>query len=43
MFYSFVLKMWTMHRITEEEVNAYVPKFLTADEAKAILSTAQAS
>ena len=39
MFYSFVLNMWMMGRLTEDQVNAYVPKFITAEEAKMILIT----
>ena len=39
MFYSFVLNMWMMGLLTEDQVNAYVPKFSTAEEAKMILIT----
>ena len=39
MFYSFVLNMWMMGRLTEDQVNANVPKFITAEEAKMILIT----
>lgn len=39
MFYGFVLNMWMMGRLTEAEVNAYVPKFISAEEARMILIT----
>lgn len=41
MFYNFVLNMWIMHRVTEAQVLAYVPKFLTSEEAQMILATPQ--
>ena len=39
MFYGFIRNMWMMGKLTGDEVNAYVPKFLTADEAEMILVT----
>jgi hypothetical protein len=40
--YNFILNMWVMKRITEEQVQAYVVKgFITQEQANMILATPQ--
>ena len=41
MFYPFILNMWIMKKISEAQVKAYSPKFITAEEAEMILATPQ--
>ncbi len=41
--YNFILNMWVMKRITEEQVQAYVVKgYITQEQANMILATPQA-
>lgn len=40
-FYNFYLNMWIMRRITAEELQAKVPKYLTQVECDMILATPQ--
>ena len=39
--YDFILNMWTLKKITEETVNSYVPRFITAEQAVEIIATPQ--
>ena len=39
--YDFILNMWTLKKITEETVNSYVPRFITAEQAAEIIATPQ--
>lgn len=41
-FYTFYLNMWIMRRITEEQLKAKVPLYLTQEECDMILATPQA-
>lgn len=41
MFYPFILNLWMMGKVDADQVNAYVPLFITAQEAKMILATPQ--
>ena len=41
MFYPFILNMWIMRKLTEAQVRAYSPVFITADEAEMILVVPQ--
>jgi len=41
MFYPFVLNMWIMKKITEQQVRAYAPTFISKDEVEMILVTPQ--
>ncbi len=40
-YYNFYLNMWIMRRITEEQLQSKVPKYLTQDECDMILATPQ--
>lgn len=39
--YNFILNMWVQKSIDEAKVRAYVPTYITASEADAILATPQ--
>lgn len=39
--YGFILNMWIMGKIDAAKVQSYVPKYITQDEADAILATPQ--
>lgn len=39
--YGFILNMWVMNKISAEKVQSYVPKYITQQEADAILATPQ--
>ena len=39
MFYGFLLNMWCMGKLTEEELRTYVPFYITEQEADAIVIT----
>lgn len=39
--YAFILNMWVMGRIDAAKVQSYVPKYITQQEADAILATPQ--
>jgi hypothetical protein len=41
MFYGFILNMWMMNKIDEAQVQAYVPKYITQEEADAIMLVPQ--
>ena len=41
MYYAFILNMWIMAKITTEQVQAFVPKYINQDEADMILLTPQ--
>jgi hypothetical protein len=41
-YYNFFLNMWIMHRITAEQLQSKVPKYLTQEECDMILATPQA-
>lgn len=41
MFYNFILSMWVAGTIDEAKVRAYVPRFITAEQAEMILATPQ--
>ena len=41
-FYSFLLNMWIMRRITEEQLRVKVPLYLTQEECDMILAAPQA-
>lgn len=41
MFYAFILNLWVMKKITEAQVRAYVPVYITSEEAEMILATPQ--
>lgn len=41
MFDAFLLSMWTMGRITEEQIQSYVPMFISQEKAMIILATPQ--
>jgi hypothetical protein len=40
-YYAFLLNLWIMRRLTESQVLAYVPKYITQEEADMILATPQ--
>ena len=40
-FYVFLLGMWQRRAVTEEQIKGYVPKFITEEEAEAILTSPQ--
>ncbi|WP_273041278.1 hypothetical protein [Paenibacillus sp. 23TSA30-6] len=39
--YGFLLNMWVMKKVDEQRLISYTPKFLSEEERKAILATAQ--
>ncbi len=39
--YAFILNQWKMRKISEIKVQAYVPKWITSEQATAILATPQ--
>lgn len=41
MFYPFILNMWMMKKLTELQVRAYAPKFISEEEAEMILVAPQ--
>lgn len=40
-FYRFYLNMWIMRKITAEELQLYVPRYLTQAEYEMIVATPQ--
>jgi len=41
MYYSFILNMWVMAKITATKVQSYVPFYITQAECDMILATPQ--
>ena len=41
-YYTYFLNLWIMGRVTEAQILACVPKYLTQEEADMILATPQA-
>ena len=41
LYYSITLRQWKKGRLTEEQVNSYVPRLLTAEEAVEIIAIPQ--
>jgi nitrogen fixation protein len=39
--YQFIRNMWIMRRINTNQVQAYVPKYITQEQAEEIISQAQ--
>ncbi|WP_285289399.1 hypothetical protein [Bacillus sp. ISL-57] len=39
--YAFLVGMWARRKVTETQIRSYVPKFISAEEAEGILTTAQ--
>ncbi|MFJ7855310.1 hypothetical protein ACIQX3_21465 [Peribacillus frigoritolerans] len=39
--YAFLIGMWTRRKVTETQIRNYVPRFITEEEAEAILATPQ--
>lgn len=39
MFYGFLLRMWTLGKLNEDEIASYVPKFISEEEKKQIIET----
>jgi hypothetical protein len=39
--YNFILNQWIMRRIDENKVLSYAPRWISADQANAIINTLQ--
>ncbi len=39
--YQFILNQWILGKIDAEKVESYVPKWITTEQAKTIISTPQ--
>lgn len=42
LFYAFLLNQWMFNGMSEETLMTYVPKFITAEEAKKIMLSPKA-
>ena len=40
-YYRFYLNMWIMRKVTQEELQVLIPKFLTQQEYEMIIATPQ--